>query len=83
MAQMQVRRGRIETGLDAQRAVELQPRLQVFALDDFLGAATDQVERGLRIGHIAPCGTLASGSPRARRQCLLIAMGCAKSGRSS
>jgi hypothetical protein len=44
VAEMQVRRGRIEAGLDPQRAAELEPREQIFALDDFFGAATNHVE---------------------------------------
>lgn len=45
---MQVRRGRVEARLDAQRPPKLQAGLQIFILDDFLGAATDQVQRFLQ-----------------------------------
>jgi hypothetical protein len=51
VTQMQIRRGRIEAGLDAQRPAELEPRLEVLALDDFLGASSDQVERRIDVGH--------------------------------
>ena len=44
MAEVQVRRGRIEARLDAQRAAELQAGLQLVALEDLVGAATDEVE---------------------------------------
>ena len=49
MAQVQVRRGRVETGLDAQRAAELEPGFQLLALEDFVGAAADQVERACSV----------------------------------
>ncbi|MCY1383536.1 hypothetical protein D9M69_716740 [compost metagenome] len=42
MAQVQVRRGRVEARLHAQRAAQLQAGLQVFGLEDFVGAAADQ-----------------------------------------
>src|SRR5687768_9627892 len=58
MAQVQVRRGRVETGLDPQRAPRLhgsaQPRLQFLALEDLVGAPGDEVEsvvQGTRCGH--------------------------------
>ena len=51
VAEMQIRRGRIESGLDPQRAAELEARLELLALDDLVGAAADESERGLQIGH--------------------------------
>ena len=44
MADMQVRRGRVEAGFDAQRPAQLEAGLQLFALEDFIGATADQFE---------------------------------------
>ncbi len=55
VAEVQIRRRRIEAGLDAQRAAELQARLELLALDDLVGAAADQIERVLQIGHWNSC----------------------------
>jgi hypothetical protein len=40
---VEVRSGRIEAGLDAQRAAERQASLELVALEDFIGTAADQV----------------------------------------
>jgi hypothetical protein len=42
VADVQVRRGRVEAGLDPQRAPDAQARLEFVGLEDFIGAATDQ-----------------------------------------
>ncbi|GMV29989.1 MAG: hypothetical protein AMXMBFR59_21140 [Rhodanobacteraceae bacterium] len=42
MAQMEIRRSRIEAGFDAKRSTELQSRLEVFPLDDLFRAATNE-----------------------------------------
>ena len=44
MADMQVGRGRVEAGLDAQGPAQLEAGLQLFALEDFIGATADQFE---------------------------------------
>ena len=54
MAEVQIRRGRIEAGLDAQRPAQPEARLQILTLDDFIGAATDQVERVVHVHHGIP-----------------------------
>jgi hypothetical protein len=41
---VQVGRGRVEAGLDPQRAAQLQAGGQFLALEDFVAAAGDQVE---------------------------------------
>ena len=51
VAQVQVRRGRVEARLDPQRPAERQPALQLVALEDFVGAAADQFEG------MSGCGT--------------------------
>ncbi|GHA88527.1 hypothetical protein GCM10007067_28210 [Lysobacter bugurensis] len=37
MTEMQIRGGRIEAGLDAQRTAELQTRFELLALENFIG----------------------------------------------
>jgi len=54
VAEVQVRRGWIESRLHAQRSAKLEPRFQVFALDDFFGAAGDLLERCHRVVHVVP-----------------------------
>ena len=49
VAQMQIRRGRIETGLDPKRAAELQARFQLLRFEDFLRTAADQFEYFLHL----------------------------------
>ena len=44
VAEVQVGRGRIEAGLDAQRTASLQPRLELIKLEYFLGTAADNFE---------------------------------------
>jgi hypothetical protein len=51
VAKMQIRRGRIEAGLDSQRPAELEPHEQIFALDDFFGTATYHVECFVDVVH--------------------------------
>jgi hypothetical protein len=52
MAKMQVRRGRVETGLDAQGAAGLE-FFDEFGLDQqFVGAALDQRQLGVDIDHV-------------------------------
>ena len=53
VADVQIGRGRIEAGLDAQRTAELEPRLELLGLEDFLGAAADGFEGMCEIGHEA------------------------------
>jgi len=48
---LQVGRGRVEAGLDPQRAALLQAGGQFLALEDFVAAAGDQVEGVLVVGH--------------------------------
>jgi hypothetical protein len=50
MAQVQVGRGRVETGLDPQRPAGLEPGLQFLALEDLVGSAADQFQ-GVVDGH--------------------------------
>ena len=42
VAEVQVGGGRVEAGLDPQRAAELEPGLQFVGLEDLVGAAADQ-----------------------------------------
>jgi hypothetical protein len=51
MAQVQIRRRRIEAGLDAQRPAAFQPLDQVFPLDDFVGATRNRGQRLLKLAH--------------------------------
>jgi hypothetical protein len=52
--EVKIRRRRIESGLDAQRPAGPKARLEFVGLEDFIGAATDQVEGGLQLGHCTP-----------------------------
>jgi hypothetical protein len=52
---VQIGRRCIENGLDAQRAAKALSSLQILRLDDFVGAAADQVERCLHVRHETPC----------------------------
>ena len=50
VADVQVRRGRVEAGLDAQRAARLAGgRVQFLALEDLVGAAADQFKGVLQV----------------------------------
>jgi hypothetical protein len=42
VAQVQIRRGGVETGLDPQRAAAFQAVAKLLGLEDFVGTATDQ-----------------------------------------
>jgi hypothetical protein len=52
MAQVQIRSSRVETGFDPQRSTQLQTRLQIGKLDDFLRATANQLERSSSIVHV-------------------------------
>ena len=56
VTQVQVRRSRVETGFHTQRPAELEPRFQVFALDDFLSAASNLLQRCRIVLHEYPRG---------------------------
>ena len=49
--EVQVRRRRVETGLDAQRTSRLQARLQFVGLDDLVGTTADDLQRLLQLCH--------------------------------
>src|SRR5690606_13837754 len=54
VAQVQVGGGRVEPGLDPQRAPQLEPGLQLLALEDLVGAAGEQLQGGgveVGLGH--------------------------------
>ena len=53
VAQVQVRRGRVESGLDAQRAAFLQAGFQLVALEQLVRPAGDQIQgiSGGDLGH--------------------------------
>ena len=52
MAQMQIRRGRVEAGLDPQWTAKLQTRIKIGELDDFFSATANQLERSCDIVHV-------------------------------
>ncbi|MNY83665.1 hypothetical protein D3C86_2265880 [compost metagenome] len=52
MAQVQVRGGGVETGLDAQRAAAFQPLAQLLDLEDFIGATADLGKGLFNRGHV-------------------------------
>jgi hypothetical protein len=51
VAQVQVRRGRIETGLDPQRTAAFQALGQLLPLDDLVGATRNGGQRQLKLAH--------------------------------
>ena len=51
MADVQIRRRRVETGLDAQRPTRFQPLHQFFALDDFVRATRNRGQRLFQLAH--------------------------------
>jgi hypothetical protein len=67
VANVQVRRGRIEAGLDSQRSTQGQARLHLFDLENFFGTATDHVERVLIAVHVVFLGALRCSKKLNRR----------------
>ncbi len=60
VAQVQVRRGGVEAGLDAQRAAFLQARAQILELEDLVGTAADQGKGFFNRGHVTTPGNAVS-----------------------
>ena len=60
MTQVEVGRGQVEASLDPQRTAGGEARFQVFALEDFVRAAGDEVDGVLVVGH----GDLAGAATR-------------------
>jgi hypothetical protein len=51
VTQVQVGRGRVEAGLDAQRPTAFQSLDQLLALDDFVSAARNRSQRVVKLAH--------------------------------